>query len=196
MIKINLLDGYFAPTATDFDQSIMMDPADVNREFLKRIAILPLIPIALYLWESLSRPDLESQLAIQNTKLAELQAFNSKAENAVKEITKFRDDETKIQKRIAFIEKISRDRLKEIQVFDMIQTIIPERVWLTKLEIVADKVSITGLSVTDGDQSNFLEALSRSIYVSEPQLMNSTEYKLGTDSLKKFTIGASLEREQ
>jgi type IV pilus assembly protein PilN len=196
MIKINLLDGYLGPATGDFDDSVMMDPSDVNREFVKRILMMFVIPVCLYLWESYFLPGLEEKVALKGKELSELEAFNSKAEGAVKEINKFKQVETNIQKRISFIEKISLDRLKEIQVFDMIQTNIPERVWLTRLEIVSNKVNISGLSVTDTDQSTFLESLSRSIYISEPQLLNSTEVKEGSDLLKKFTIGALLEREQ
>jgi len=51
--------------------------------------------------------------------------------------------------RITALNKISKDRFKEIRVMDLIQQVIPEKAWLRKIQIGQQKLMIEGTALSD-----------------------------------------------
>ncbi|MNL55424.1 Fimbrial assembly protein (PilN) [compost metagenome] len=131
-----------------------------------------------------------------NTELTETQSFNSKAAASVAEIKKFKEDEAIIESRIAALQKISKDRHREIRVLDLLQSVIPEKSWLTRVNILPEKVTITGMALTDYEVSTFMEALTKSAFLMDVNLVNSTEIIQDGVNLKRFEITCLLERPQ
>ncbi|HEY8272100.1 MAG TPA: fimbrial assembly protein, partial [Pseudobdellovibrionaceae bacterium] len=111
-----------------------------RKDALVKLLVILIAPMALYLYENQNIPTIRNELNRKLASLAELQAFNAKAEDSVKEIKKFKEDEKKIQTRIAVLEKIAKDRFREVKVLDLFQQVIPEKLWFTRVEIKEGKV--------------------------------------------------------
>jgi Tfp pilus assembly protein PilN len=203
MIKINLASpnvGTSSAIGSAFGMggggdSLELD-SEVRKEGLKRLLIILLPAIALFAYEQQNIPDKSARLGRMTAEFNEAQNFNSKAEASVAEIKKFKEDEAIIQSRITALQKIAKDRHREIRVMDLMQSVIPEKSWLTRVNIQPDKVSITGLALTDYEVSTFMEALTKSAFLMDVNLVSSTEILQEGVSLKKFEITCLLEKPQ
>lgn len=201
MIKINLASTSAMSGSASLGGSLggsgdvfLLAPDQARKEALKRIVLLIVGPLALFIYESNNIPGKMTLLNERNQTLQDLQTYNEKAADSVAEIKKFKEDEALIEARISALEKISKDRQREIRVLDLLQTIIPEKAWLTRVQINPDRVNIQGVAMSDFEVSTFLEALSKSVFLLDVNLLNSNEINQEGVMLKKFEISCLLER--
>jgi type IV pilus assembly protein PilN len=201
MIKINLASsgvGSSAALGAQFGggDDVFISGDESRKEALKRLVVILLPAIALYAYQEQNVPGKQSQLATMQRNLQELTEYNAKQAASVAEIKKFKEDEAIIEARIAALDKISKDRSREIRVLDLMQQVIPEKAWLTRVQLNPDKVIVQGMAISDFEVSQFLEALTKSVFLMDVNLVNSTEVIVDGNSLKKFEISCVLERPQ
>ncbi|MGZ3743796.1 MAG: PilN domain-containing protein [Pseudobdellovibrionaceae bacterium] len=165
-----------------------------RKDALVKLLVIFISPLALILYENQNIPTIQSELNRKQAALTELKTFNAKAEDSVKEIKKFKEDEKKIQTRIAVLEKIAKDRFREVKVLDLFQQVIPEKVWFSRVEIKEGKVLLAGYSMSDIDISTFMDSLSKSVFLQEVVLVSSSEHIQEGQTLKKFEISCILEK--
>jgi len=202
MIKINLASSGAVSASSPLGASLgissdgFISPDEARKEALKRLVLLLVGPLALYIYENQNVPAKVADLNAKTQVLSELQNYNAKQAASVAEIKKFKEDEALIEARISALEKISKDRQREIRVLDLLQTVIPEKAWLTRVQINPDKVNIQGLALSDFEVSTFLEALTKSVFLMDVNLVSSSEVNQDGVMLKKFEISCLLERPQ
>ncbi len=213
MIKINLTSGKrsgnkssssglfgsistpsFSNSSTDSSVLDSGIPEEIRKEGLKRLLIVLLFPMALYAYEMQNLPSIRGEYGRKTRELSELQQFNAKAAGSVAEIKKFKEDEEKLQTRIAALEKLSRDRQKEIKLLDLIQQVTPDKAWLTRVEMSGVKLMITGLAYSDYDVSNLMEGLAKSAFLVDVNLVSSSEQLVDGANLKRFEISCMSEK--
>ena len=205
MIKINLAPSLAAAGSaananssnmgsTSSMSDVFVGPEEIRKEGLKRLLILLLGPLALFAYENQNVPAKNAELAAKRQVLIELQAYNAKQAASVAEIKKFKEDEATIEKRISALEKISKDRQREIRVMDLLQTIIPEKAWLSRIQVTPERVNVQGFALSDLDVSTFLEGLTHSAFLMDVNLVSSSEISQDGVMLKKFEISCLLER--
>lgn len=200
MIKINLASNTSLSSAAPLSSSLgissdtFLAPDEIRKEALKRLLIILIGPLGLFIYENQNVPAKVADLNAKNQVLAELQNYNSRQAASVAEIKKFKEDEALIEARISALEKISKDRQREIRVLDLLQTVIPEKSWLTRVQINPDKVNVQGLALSDFEVSQFLEALTKSVFLMDVNLVSSSEITQDGTVLKKFEISCVLER--
>lgn len=199
MIRINLASKRTMAAATSGSTEgegggEVVITEQLRKDVLVKVLVILLAPTTLYLYENQNIPTIRSELNRKQTTLTELQAFNAKAEDSVKEIKKFKEDEKKIQTRIVVLEKLAKDRFREVKVLDLFQQVIPERVWFTRVEIKDGKVLLAGYSMSDIDISTFMDSLSKSVFLQEVVLVSSSEHLQENMTLKKFEISCILEK--
>lgn len=173
---------------------MFMAADEIRKEALKRILILLVFPVLLYLYQEQNIPGKQAELASKQQMLTELQSYNEKQAASVAEIKKFKEDEAVIEARITALDKISKDRNREVRVLDLLQTVIPEKAWLTKIQLNPDKVVIQGMAVSDFEVSQFLDALTKSVFLMDVNLVSSTEVVVEGVNLKRFEVSCVLER--
>ncbi len=196
MIKINLATSKVSsmPLGGSGLGVEFVDESDTRKNAMKRILIIMLGPLALFLYENQNIPGKMNELQSKSQVLAELQAYNAKQADSVAEIKKFKEDEALIESRISALEKIAKDRQREIRVLDLLQNVIPEKAWLSRLEINPDRVNIQGMAMSDFEVSTFLEALTKSVFLMDVNLVSSNEVTEDGVVLKRFEISCLLER--
>ena len=198
MIRINLtttrvMSGGAAGTAGEGGGDVILTE-QVRKDALVKLLVILLAPVGLYFYEQQNIPTIRAELARRQNALMELQTFNAKAENSVREIKKFKEDEKKIQARITVLEKLAKDRFREVKVLDLFQQVVPERVWFTRVDIKEGKVLLAGFSTSDVDISTFMDSLSKSVFLQEVVLVSSSEHIQEGMTLKKFEISCILEK--
>lgn len=196
MIKINLApQAVVSASSVSFgDVEGFVTDDELRKEGLKRILVMLLFPTALYLYEMQSLPSKSAALNAKRQTLNELRAYNASSSASVAEIKKFKEEEAKMEARISALDKISKDRQREVRVLDLIQTILPEKAWLVRLEIKSDRILIEGLALSDYEVSSFMDALTKSVYLLDVNLISSREEVVDGSNLKRFDISCLLER--
>ncbi len=193
MIRVNLnLDAKALRMATDTGEDIV-DQAILQREGIKRLVIILLIPVGLIVYERQNIPELQSKISSKNAYIVELSSKNAKARGAVSEITKFKEDQAKLQAQIDSIEILRKQRMREVQILDTIQKETPSKLWLSKIDLKEDKLQLNGYATSDLDVSMFMEALSRSVFLQQVNLIKSEERTESGTTLKYFTIDCALD---
>ncbi|WP_413582435.1 PilN domain-containing protein [Bdellovibrio sp. HCB288] len=202
MIKINLASPAVGTNAAlgsqfgDGDGGEILITDETRKEAIKRLVVALIPVIGLYVYQEQHIPQLQAQLTTMQTTLRELEEYNAKQAASVAEIKKFKEDEAIIEARISALDKISRDRYREIRVMDLLQQVIPEKAWLTQVNLNPEKMNVQGLGLSDFEVSQFLEALTKSVFLMDVNLVSSTEVTVDGMILKKFEISAVLERAQ
>lgn len=201
MIKINLASsGVGSSAAISASLGLATDgfvsPEEARKEALKRIVVMLIPALGLYAYQQQNVPQKQTELNAKTQMLNELTNYNAKQSASVAEIKKFKEDQALIEARIAALSKISKDRHREIRVLDLLQQVIPEKAWLTQIKISQEKVNVQGLALSDFEVSTFLEALTKSVFLMDVNLVSSSETTVDGVTLKKFEISCVLERPQ
>lgn len=195
MIRINLVQSQVAPIAeAGIVGDIIYTPAELRKQGLFRFILIIIFPLGLWFYQESTVPDLIRQRDAESKKLRDLKAYNAQMEKSVQEIKKFKEDEAKIQARIAYMEKLSKDRFREIKVLDLVQQVIPEKVWLTRVESTDGRIVVTGMAMTDFEISSFMEALAKSVHFVDVNLLSSSEMLYDGLNVKRFEIAGLMER--
>lgn len=208
MIKVNLAKrptskksgaSPFASAGPIMDSDAMDEfgsgEATGNRALIVKLVIILLGSIALFTYQQLNVPPLKSKLSKARQEMTRVKKKNSDNANVVQEIAGYEIQQTKLQGQINAIEAVKKDRLREVRVLDYIQREIPEKVWLSKMDLIDGRLLIAGYAMADNELTTFMEGLQRSVYLKDISLIRSTESpspEFGI--LKKFEIAASMER--
>lgn len=199
MIKINLTSpgaggSASVGTAAGISSEGFLAPDEARQEALKRIIIMFIPALALYAYQEHNIPQMQRELGTKTQMVNELTTYNAKQSASVAEIKKFKEDEALIEARIAALDKIAKDRHLEIRVLDLLQQVIPEKAWITQIKISPGRVAIQGMALSDFEVSSFLEALTKSVFLMDVNLVSSSEAIIEGVSLKKFEISCLLEK--
>lgn len=222
MIKINLLKGLSgnakdevgeAPSGffggifpkkpqnqeEDLDQSAaVLDDQESDNSFniLLKTIIMGSIAIGLFVFQSNNIPRLESELSELSDQLNELVAYNKKAGPAVAEIQRMQEYKQGIEKQISSLNGLSKVRLKYIKVLDLLQSNLPEKMWLTDIDSKGNQLKVEGVSFGETEITKFLEVMGKSIYFSDVSMLSSKDLTKATDEsrrLKQFNLNFVLE---
>ena len=201
MIKINLAKqaGKSGGKVRTKEQVQVSDEAagqqELQRGLLVRFALILLPSICLYIYQEQSIPTKIASLAQLRKDLDVVSTKNRNAQSSVDEIKKFEKDQERLQNQINALNAVAKDRVREIRVLDYIQREIPQRVWLTSLDLKDGRIQISGMATADVELTTFMDALQRSAYLKEVNLQRSQEATHPDFGLvKKFDINCVLEK--
>lgn len=202
MIKINLLTSYIegAKEAGGGGLGLSFGGDDeggqqVGLNFGKRVAVLLIGPIGLFVYESQAIPALQATLAELTVKYSELKQFNDSKQNLTLEIVKYETEQKRFNAQMDFINKIDSDKVNEYRLFEHLKSSTPANVWVTKLELIDNNLSISAESDDPKDIATFIQRLSNAEFISNLVPMNQTSKKnfSGTEvTTTIFTVKAQL----
>jgi type IV pilus assembly protein PilN len=139
-------------------------------------------------------PDYQANLAAQQAELRKYQEQTQKGSGAQEEIRKYKEEQSRLQSQVNTIEQLKKDRLREVRILDTMQKEMPNRLWLSKIELTDGNLSLAGVAGTDPDLTAFMDVLSRSAYLKEVNLIRANEYATQVGVFKKFEINCLTER--
>ena len=196
MIKINLMRGVGSPNTSEsasIDLNDKIDAEKQRQDLLVRVLIVFLFPIALYVYQQQILPDKKSLMSSKTKEFEELVVFNQQASQSTEDIKKTTDVLNIIEEKILKIEAKTKNRTREIRLIELIQKVIPAKVWLTDLEYVAGRVTLKGYAPNDADVFLFTESLSKNPILIDVNLISSTEQATKDSMLKRFEIACLME---
>lgn len=160
MIKINLLKTFLAVEHTDGFSLPEDEKKQITIDFIKRVVLLVLAPLALYFYEGTKLPQLQQQIAEINSKIADLKQFNEKKKNLAEEIKKYEEDQKKLNGQMGFMRMISTEKVNELNLFLYLQENTPESVWINRIELKGSDLTLNAESDVPTDINKFIDRLA------------------------------------
>ncbi len=178
----------------DFLSKIEIDPKKIIGFFL-RLAFCGVGILILTYYEKQNIKTLSSRKAIATTELNKLKGEKEKLKKRVEGFGYMARTSKEFNNKVQVMQAIVDNRLAALIGLDHIQTVIPEEVWLKRINFNNNKFTITGLSTTNKQIQNFVEELERTNLFSMVNLE-----RVGTDTShkslakKNFSILSVLDR--
>ncbi len=198
MIKINLLNSKkkskikVNQSSKTIEEPTNLSVEEVKKESMRRILLIFILPLCLIIYEALSIPDLQAEMLSEEKKYKELTEFNNKNSQIAESIKRMQNRENLITLKIAEVQKKISEKNIRVEMLDVLQQLIPDRIWLTKLTESKSNVTLSGMAVSESELNGFLEAMSKSIIFKEVNILNSNQITYEGNSLKKFELSFKL----
>ena len=158
--------------------------------------LLVLLPtVGLYFYGDMVISEKTQVLRSKREYLTSLNVKIDQAKGVVDEIKKFREDKARLEIQISTIESLTKERLREVKILDAIQSDIPQKTWLTKVDVQNDLLTLTGFAAADADTTTFMEKLSNSIHLKDVNLIKSEENQIASGYIKRFEISSAIYRD-
>lgn len=205
MIKINLLNSYKELAAASSGGSgggvLMSDDEEKKKillDFLKRAVVVVIGPLGLYFYEGQIIPELQATLNEANGRYAELKQFNDSKQGLAEEIKRYEAEQARFTAQTDFINKIDRDKVNEYRLFEHLKNSTPENVWINRLELMGNSLTIAAESDNAKEIEKFIQRLSNADFIRNLIPTNQTNKKNFADtdvSTTLMTLKAELASE-
>ena len=108
------------------------------------------------------------------------------------QVEKFRAAKADIEKKLKVIDELSLARSGPVHLFDEIATHLPDRMWLTELEVKGQQLTVQGVSLDNELVALFLTALNASPYFENVELLQTEAKEVDGYKLNAFEMSATL----
>lgn len=194
MIKVNLgrtrLDSI---EIADGGANISSGPGLEIREIVVKLLILLLGVFSLMYYESQNLDALNSKMALAQSALAQQQAVLDQKNQEFSTLSGVESDAKALQDKLGLLKRLSRLRLREVKSLDYIQSAVPQKVWLTSLEMTDERLSIKGKAQGDTDVTLFMRRMESGGYFSDVILMQDSTITESGTNLREFEVSARME---
>ncbi len=192
MIEVNLLKGN--AVTSGFDVKALADEGDKKTAALKiLVALLPVV--GLYVYEGQVKEGKQNEFSRLQQQTTDVRARMEGLGNALELVERYKLEKKKLKDQIAVIRRLSRERLREVRALDALQSLVPQKAWLTNFEIDGTKVKIEGLALSDAAVTDFVEGLEESLFFDEVILGSTVEEKTSAGPLRKYELSCSLGKQ-
>lgn len=193
MIKVNLLRNQGVEVAETQTFDIGSLDGGSQSQNAKKIGAMLAFVILLIGFEQFTLSELEDDykaaVALNQQKVTESRNKQKKADEAEKAQKVIRELEDKIR----VIKVLSKTRLREIKMLDMLQNIVPERLWLTQIKYQEDTINLMGYALSEDELTGFLEAMeARRGMFRDVIPLKSAEKTVGQGNVISFEINAKV----
>lgn len=174
MIRINLLrsmgvSGVGTNIGTSASVGGEIISVDVRRQAAIKVAIILLFPMLLFIWEKLRINALQSDQVQIQQKVTAVEAERASFGSTAPRVAKANKLKEKMQKEIKVIRELARNRLREVKALDQLQTILPDKTWLSAIKIEGGKITLDGYALNESAITDLMAALNSNAFFSEVQ---------------------------
>ena len=134
-----------------------------------------------------------------NTKIDEAQSMAEERQRQIdqfgpqlKQVEEYRTVKADIERKLDVIGNLSDARSGPVHVFDQLSARVPERVWLSKIDIHDGKMTLQGLSLDNELVALFLTGLEDSTYFKQVELVRTEAQEQDGFRLNAFEVSAFL----
>ncbi len=193
MIKVNLLRSK-GPNEAALEARLNAErEAILRKEAFFKVLLMVVFTVFLILYENYTTSSLRDQTTIVQGELAEIQAELERKKSEIVGIKELEEQSVRIKNKLDILKTLSRLRLREVKSLDFIQSIIPNRIWLTGVIYEMEKYRLLGGSLSADDLSEFLDELEKSPYFSDVVLVKTTQETSNAGSIGAFEVSFRLE---
>jgi type IV pilus assembly protein PilN len=177
MIRINLL-----PFRTERKKE------NIRRQISLFLLSLILVLIVLVYYNF----NLSSKIGKLDKKITTTKTDLNRYNEINQEIARIKNNLEILRKKMAVIEQLESDRHAPVQLLDtMTQVLMAKRMWLTKLEVKDQTVSIIGIALDNKTVADFMVRLQNSGMFSSVNLKTLKRQEVQKSNLKSFQIACT-----
>ena len=186
MIKINLVrEGRAAVRGaggSGASAPVSSGPSNINNLLLLAMLGLGLLLAAGY-WFYYYREQkaLEAQVAQQTIEAQKL-------ESIIKEVEDFTARKESLEKRIQTINQLKQNQKGPVRILDRISADLPDLVWLDKLTLSGNSISVEGRGLNTLAIANYVEAIKADPLFDEPEVGDVEQTMAGATAVYKFQM--------
>lgn len=203
MIKVNLLKdagrkktgGGGIPDSTMISEykAGMTGALGSNKPIIQRFAflIVPIVGVFIYTW--VVESGLENDKENLRKKIQGVEQQVAALQPQLNVIEQLKTEKGKLTNEINAIRDVSKRRYGYVKTLDALQTLIPDKAWVTKLTVKDQIISLEGRAIEDTIISSFMQNLEESAYFSDVTWVDSKEVNEPQGVVKAFSIRFNLE---
>jgi len=150
------------------------------------VALVGLIVTGLLLLASYSWTNME--LSDAKNSLQGIQLQNIALKNKIGELSKFKEVQAEVQKKLELVDKLQRGRFRSLQSMRALSESIPKNVWLTRVTDNGSTISISGLGESNRAVSGFMRALEDQKVFFGVSLQVIKRESIGGVALRSFSL--------
>ncbi|MCB9026158.1 MAG: PilN domain-containing protein [Bdellovibrionaceae bacterium] len=187
MIRVNLLRNQAASLA-DFNEVV-----DPNKVALKNLFIISLLTLILFLYEYQNISGLKSSLNQLNIQSQQLLAQVEEKKIFSEEAKKLQTQLVQVKERLQIIRSLSKNRFIELKSLDLLQSILPDRVWFDRLTYGNKKFEIEAVAVEIEDVTLMKTAMDNQDSFKNVSIKNTKETTIKENTVNAFTLSFDIE---
>ena len=135
-----------------------------------------------------------SDVSAAQERLAEIDDQIKRYEPQIKQVEEYKKRKEQIRAKLDVIEGLEASRSGPVRLLDELATLIPERLWLTRMTVARSELMLEGLSLDNETIASFLTALTDSPYFKRVELDTSVLQSVSNLKVNSFKIRAGLTR--
>lgn len=171
MIRINLLNEGRRPVVAKKARMSGFDLGgiDLPSALLVAITLLALV-VALGHNFLLAR-----KIETREGEVAVAQAEVDRLAPIIKEVEEFRAKKAELEQKVNVISDLKANQRGPVEIMDKISRALPELLWLSRMQVIANNVSLEGQAFNTNAVANFIENLDKVPEFQEPVLQDTTK---------------------
>ena len=197
MIRVNLTRSRVAsgseegsaPSNIVIDSSTPGGP-DV-RSLVTKAAVMLIGTLGLWMYEKQNIDRLSGEMAVVNAELNKVRQEQAKKAGELEKLKDIEPQAQALSDKLKVLRAYSKQRLENLQSLDYIQSVIPERVWLSSVNYETKRYRLTGNSMETVDLTEFVNKLEGSAYFQDVIVIQDTEKPIQpTGKIREFEMTA------
>ncbi len=192
MIKINLLTEA-KPAKKKRGVSALGGAGRLNLFLILGGLLIGILVVGVQWWVEASR------LREQREKNRVAQQEVTRLEAILKEVQEFENKKAQLEKKVKLIEALKANQRGPVRLMDEVSTALPDLLWLDRLELQGNQITIDGRALNPPAVANFLENLKRVSSFQEPKVRSINAAAVREANLYNFGLSfvfADLDRTQ
>lgn len=146
------------------------------------LALVFCLAVAL-VWMSQTKK-IDTLNGVKNANQARIEALKKK----VKEVDDFEAKIRQFEERKKVIVDLRKNQSVPVRIMNEISFVLADGVWLNRMSVKGDKISIAGSAFTNSNVVDFVNNLKRSSSISDVYLKETREAKAGKVSIFNFSL--------
>lgn len=198
MIRVNLLKNRIQTTP----DATAIDDADFSQGFEIRegqgspavnFLLMVLFVVLMVVYESFFVSALKEETSRLQQQAATMETQVQQRQQESQEALKVQGEIRELETKIEILKSLSKNRLIELKALDQLQTLIPDKVWLERIEYDDQKFDLRGFAMSDEDLTDFLKLLEERTFFVNVILLQARETDSPQGTVKEFQITANLK---
>ena len=170
MIKINLIGEAKRPVAARPSALTGVSGEESNWPFFVMVGLIGiglLMTVGHFLYLNGKVNGKKDEVAEAQREVDELAPF-------IKEVEEFKEKKAELERKIQVINNLKANQRGPVQVMDQISRALPELLWLTRMQVRGETITLQGQAFNTNAVANFIENLDRVPEFQEPILRETT----------------------
>ena len=156
-----------------------------------------MFPVMLFIWEKLKINSLQSEKAQVQQKVDAVEAEKASFGSAAPRVEKANKLKDRIESQIKVIQRLAKNRLREVKALDQLQSVLPAGTWLSEVSMIGGKITLDGFALNEGSLTELLTALDGNVFFSNVQPKGtSLQQNELLGSVTKFSIEFKVGRQE